>query len=124
MHDRMRLADLLGHDAVDEVGRSLGRVHDVRMRRDGPVLQPSNQPTYRLLGLVIGRGAVGRRLGYSDPDINGPWLLKAIFQAQTRRSRYVEWARVAGVVKGRVIVRGDGSDLPPVPPQEDQEGTP
>jgi hypothetical protein len=123
MSSQMKLSDLIGHAAVDETGRSLGRVHDVRMRRDGPVLQPSGQPTFRVLGVIVGTGALGRRLGYTESEVNGPWLLKVILQAWARRSRYVEWSRIAGTVGGRVVVRGDASDLPQVPSKEHQENS-
>ena len=34
----MRLSDLLGADVVDEAGRHAGRVHDVRLVQDGPLV--------------------------------------------------------------------------------------
>ena len=34
----MRLSELLGAEVLDEAGRSAGRVHDVRLVQDGPVL--------------------------------------------------------------------------------------
>lgn len=113
---RLRLSDLVGHQVVDESGRFLGRVHDVRMRRDGPVLQPAGERTYRVLGLVVGSGGVGRRLGYADPQLGGPWLLRAFFGARARRSRYLDWRLVSRVADGRVFARGQLGELAPVPP--------
>lgn len=118
------LAALIGAQAVDETGRSLGRVHDVRMRRDGPVLTPSNRATYRILGLILGAGTTGRRLGYTSPEVTGPLPLTAIFRARGRRSRYAEWGRVAALIGGMVIIRGDGTDLRPVPDTTGQEPPP
>ena len=37
----MRLSDLLGAEVLDEAGGSAGRVHDVRLVQDGPVLVAS-----------------------------------------------------------------------------------
>ncbi len=91
------------------------------MRRDGPVLQPSGAPTYRVIGLLVGGGAIGRRLGYTGPYVAGPWLLKAVFSRLARRGRYVEWPRVAGFRDRHIVVRGDGRDLPQVPREQEQE---
>ena len=40
----MRLSDLLGAEVVDQAGESAGRVHDVRLVQDGPVLGGSGPP--------------------------------------------------------------------------------
>jgi sporulation protein YlmC with PRC-barrel domain len=40
----MRLSELLGAEVVDEAGRSAGRVHDVRLVQDGPVVAASGPP--------------------------------------------------------------------------------
>lgn len=116
----MRLSDLIGHDVVDQSGQRLGRCHDVRMRRDGPVLQPSGKPAFRALGLVIGEGGIGHRLGYGISGVEGPWLLKLVFGWRAGRSRYVDWSQVAYVRAGQIVVRASTGELPPVPTQDEQ----
>lgn len=122
MNATMRVTDLLGSEVRDEHGRRVGRVHDVRMVREGPRLQPVGQPAYRVRGLIVGLGAVGRRLGYAGPSVTGPWLLKVVFGFLARRGRYIEWQRVQRVQDGVVTVRGDASVLPRVPALEDMSG--
>lgn len=116
----MRLTDLVGHEVVDESGQRLGRCHDVRMRRDGPVLQPSGEPAFRILGLVVGNGGIGLRLGYGVRGVEGPWLLKVVFSRRARRSRYVDWSWVADMRAGQIVVRGPTGELPSVPTQDEQ----
>jgi hypothetical protein len=93
------------------------------MRRDGPLLEPSHQPTYRVLGLIVGPGALGRRLGYTEHHVHGPWLLKTLLQAWARRSRYIPWSRIASITDDQIVIRGDGRDLPPVPTDLEQESS-
>jgi len=53
----MRLSELLGCVVVDERGRLVGRVHDVRLVQDGPPIGQFGA-SLRLLGLLVGRHAV------------------------------------------------------------------
>jgi hypothetical protein len=57
----MLISDLLEAQIVDEDGNSLGRVHDVRVRR----LERRTPDGYRLrvVGLVTGRRGIRERLG-------------------------------------------------------------
>jgi hypothetical protein len=66
----MRLSDLLGAEVLDEAGRSAGRVHDVRLVQDGPVVGGFGA-ALRLDGLLVGRRAVGARLGYDRGKMKG-----------------------------------------------------
>ena len=49
----------------------------------------------RRRGLIVGRRGIGTRLGYERAGITGPWLLRIIFSALDRRSRYIPWDDVA-----------------------------
>jgi hypothetical protein len=71
----MRLSELLGAEVVDQAGRSAGRVHDVRLVQDGPLIGGFGAGL-RLDGLIVGRRAVGARLGYERGDMGGPLLVK------------------------------------------------
>ena len=67
----MRLSDLLGKDVVTGSGRSLGRVHDVRLVQDGPLLPPWGA-AFRVHELAVGRRSLGTRLGYDRGDVTRP----------------------------------------------------
>ena len=54
----MRVGDLVGSMRVDDTGRRLGKVHDVRLVQAGPLLR-SNLAAFRLDGLLAGKGAIG-----------------------------------------------------------------
>jgi hypothetical protein len=58
----MRLSELLGAEAVDQAGRSACHVHDVRLVQDGPLVGGFGA-SLRVDGLLVGRRAVGARLG-------------------------------------------------------------
>ncbi|MBV8959459.1 MAG: PRC-barrel domain containing protein [Actinobacteria bacterium] len=105
----MRLSDLLHSSVYDASGECLGSVHDVRLVQDGPPL-PGGDAALRVDALVVGRGAMGLRLGYVRTATKGPWLLKVIFRRLARRARYVEWSQVAEHGEGRVTLR-PGADV-------------
>src|SRR3954468_14982204 len=100
----MRLSDLLDAEVEDSDGSTIGRVHDVRMVQDGPV-QGDFGAAFRVRGLVVGRPALGARLGLDRAEVRGPWILKAFF-AWLRTDLYVEWERVRCIEEGRVRIRG------------------
>ena len=108
----MRLSDLLRAEVVDEQGRALGRVHDVRMVKDGRPMGAFG-PAYRVSGLVVGRSAVGARLGYDRGRVKGPWMLVALWGRRSART-YIPWGRVRDVQAGRIRVEGQPEPLPPV----------
>jgi sporulation protein YlmC with PRC-barrel domain len=86
----MRLSEVLGRTIVDQGGREIGRVHDVRLVQDGPV--QGFDAGFRLHGLIAGPGSVGTRLGYGHGGTRGPWLIRMLFER--RRALYVPWERV------------------------------
>ena len=54
----MRLTDLLGAEVVDRCGQRAGRVHDVHLVQDGPLVGGFGAGL-RLGRLIVGRRAVG-----------------------------------------------------------------
>jgi sporulation protein YlmC with PRC-barrel domain len=90
----MRLTDLLGSEAVTSDGRSLGRVHDVRLVQDGPTLGDWGA-AFRVHDLVVGRGSLGTRLGYRHGHVKAPWLFRVLFGRQT--PELVPWSAVRSV---------------------------
>ncbi len=89
----LRVGLLFGRPAIDADGQPIGRVHDVRLRRDGPII-PGFGPALRLEGLVIGRGSIANRLGFDRHDITGPWPLDVWGRRAARRAKFVPWEYV------------------------------
>ena len=110
----MRLSDLLDSEVLDADGKTVGHVHDVRMVQDGPI-QGTFGAALRVQGLVVGRPALGARLGLDRADVKGPWILKAFFRA-IRTDLFVEWERVRSIEQDRVVIRGRERDLAPAAP--------
>ena len=110
----MRLSELLAMEAVDEAGERVGRVHDVRVRQDGPV-GAGYDAALQVTGLIVGTGGMAHRLGYRWSRSRGPWLLRVLMQRR-RRPRFVPWERIRAFDDGRVVVIGRAADLPPAEP--------
>jgi PRC-barrel domain len=107
----MRLSDLLGAEVIDEAGRSAGHVHDVRLIQDGPLVGGFGA-SLRLAGLIVGRRAIGARLGYERRQMQGPWLVKLLFGWLYHDGRYVEWDRTRSIEPDRIRISGSISNLP------------
>jgi sporulation protein YlmC with PRC-barrel domain len=107
----MRLTELLGAEVLDEAGRSAGRVHDVRLVQDGPLVG-SFGAALRLDGLVVGRRAVGARLGYERRQMQGPLLVKLLAGWLRHDGRLVPWDRVRAIEGDRIHISGSADDLP------------
>ena len=106
----MRLSELLRQPVVDESGQEVGRVHDVRLVRDGPEVDGFG-PAYRVVGLVVGPRGIGERLGYGRRAMTGPWMLAALFRVRHRRARFVPWDRVADVGDDKIRISGSAGEL-------------
>jgi hypothetical protein len=90
----LKLSALLGATVVDEGGTTLGRVHDVRVRRAAPA-GPAAPPAYEVEGLIVGRRGRLARLG----------ALAARRDEQAQPADVLPWSRVVEVTPGRVRVR-------------------
>ena len=107
----MRLTELLGAEVVDQAGRSAGRVHDVRLVQDGPLMGGFGAGL-RLDGLIVGRRAVGARLGYERREMHGPLLVKLLAGWLHHDGRFVAWDRVRAIEPDRIHISGSAADLP------------
>src|SRR5213592_4741823 len=107
----MRLSDLLGAEVLDQAGRSAGRVHDVRLVQDGPVMGGFGAGL-RLDGLIVGRRAVGARLGYDRGRMKGPLPVKLLAGWLRHDGRYVQWERIRSIEPDRIVISGTVEDLP------------
>jgi hypothetical protein len=111
----MLLSDLLHSTVVDAGGRELGPVDDVHVVQDGPVVEGFGA-TLRVVGLVVGHGALGVRLGFHRTSMKGPWLLAALFRRLERRALYVPWGDVEDHDGGVVHLAKAREELGPPPP--------
>jgi uncharacterized protein YrrD len=113
----MRLSELLGAEVVDQAGRSAGRVHDVRLVQDGPLVGGFGA-SLRVAGLIVGRRAVGARLGYERRDMRGPLLVKLLVGWLFHDGRYVAWDRIRSIKPDRIMISGSVADLPEPGPSQ------
>jgi sporulation protein YlmC with PRC-barrel domain len=107
----MRLSDLLEHEVVTDDGRRVGRVHDVRLVQDGPMLGVWGH-ALRLDALLVGGGSMLGRVGLHRHGAHGPWLLRTVLRLLVREPVVVPWDGVVEVGE-RVVVRrqpGGGAD--------------
>jgi hypothetical protein len=110
----MRLSELLGTEVRDVDGVRVGRVHDVRLVQDGPLLG-SFGAALRVDGLVVGQGGrngVAVRLGYHRQRVNGPYVLNRLVLAMERGARFVPWSAVDHVDRDVVRVGSRIDELP------------
>lgn len=106
----MRLSDLLDAEVVDVNQTTIGKVHEVRGVKDGPI-QGAFGAALRLDGLIVGRSSVGTRLGLDRTDTGRPAALKWVFAGIAGKRLYVPWDRIAAITTGRIIITGSGDDL-------------
>jgi len=106
----MRLTDLLGADVVDRCGQRAGRVHDVRLVQDGPLIG-GFRASLRLDRLIVGRRAMGARLGYERGNVNGPLLVRLLAGWLDHDGRFVPWDPVQAIESGRILISESGRDL-------------
>ncbi len=113
----MRLSELLGVEVVDGQGRSAGQVHDVHLAQDGPPVGAFGH-SFRVAGLVVGRRALGARLGYDRATMGGPAMVRWVVGGLRHGGRYVAWERIRSIEAGRATISVSADDLPPAPPSE------
>lgn len=101
----MRASELLAGTVLDEAGRSLGPVRDVRLDAE----------TYEVVGLVIGGGRLARMAhawGYAEGRAVGPWPFRRLTQRASRRARLIPAEKVVEWGPRIVRIRGSMDDLP------------
>ena len=106
----MRAADLLGRRVTGPGGEDLGRVLDIRVVQDGPLL--GAYAALRVDGLVVGTRAVSSRLGYDRAGVGGPKLVSGVVHALMRNNRYLPWADVEETGE---VIRSRTAQLAEVP---------
>jgi hypothetical protein len=102
--------ELLGAVVVDRDGERVGRVDDVRVVQDGPVVEGFGA-ALRLSDLVVGPGGIAVRLGYVRRGVRGPALVRVLARLLERRGRMVAWDQVARVAPGHVELAVPRSEL-------------
>jgi hypothetical protein len=107
----MRASDLLGAEVLDRWGEPVGKVNDIRLVQDGPLIG-SFGAALRVDALLAGPGSVGARLGYERADVRGPLPLKAFFATIHRHMSVVSWEHIAAIEHGRIRLRIEKAKLP------------
>jgi sporulation protein YlmC with PRC-barrel domain len=107
----MLASELLGTRVVDSEGVELGRVDDVRVRQDGPMIEGFGA-ALRLSGLVVGPGGLAVRLGYVRHGVQGPALVRWWAIRRERRCLLVPWDQVETCDVDVVTLRCARRDVP------------
>jgi hypothetical protein len=110
----MRMSDLLHTEVFDSEWKPIGRVQDVRLVQDGPLLGLSGA-AFRVDGFVVGKTGLGVRLGFHRANVKGPWALKAFFGRLENRARFVRWDEVAAWEERGLHLRRRFDELPGMP---------
>ncbi len=115
----MRLSDLLRSEVVDQRGRSLGRIRDIRLDADRDEAERS--PPRRLAGthLVVGRGFVAERLGYAYGPVRGPAVVRWLMQRWAARLKAVPIRDVVELTEGRIVASFDPDRRPAAGARDD-----
>ncbi|MDQ1585075.1 MAG: hypothetical protein QOJ90_1220 [Actinomycetota bacterium] len=101
-----RLSELLRLPVVDEDGRELGHVNDVRLAPTGRVNGVFTE--LAAVALIVADRHSGSLLGYDRRADQGPWLVRVIVRALHRHAGLVRWSSVQRVdwAAGRIMVQG------------------
>jgi hypothetical protein len=105
----MRLSDLLGVDMVDESGRRIATVRDVRLATGADGL-----PT-AVAGLVVGDGLLAgpsHGFGFVADRAAGPWPLRRLAGPARRAARFVAAGDVVAWGPDAITVRSDARLVP------------
>jgi hypothetical protein len=78
----MRISDLLASEVRRADGAVVGKIREVRIVQDGPIV--GTQAGFRVDALLVGKRSLGVRLGYHAGHIRGPWLLNMLFRRSSR----------------------------------------
>jgi len=107
----MRLTDVLDAEVVGRDGARIGRVSDVRLVQDGPILGEWGA-AFRIRDLIVTPRRTADWFGYERPEMNGPWMLNALFRFVHRGAVLVDWSLVTDCSERRIVVDGERSSLP------------
>jgi sporulation protein YlmC with PRC-barrel domain len=110
----MRLSDLLDSEVIDETGKMLGRVHEVRAIQNGP-LQGAFGAALTIEGLIVGRGSLGTRLGFDRTDVNAPAAVRWIFEGIKGNRFFVPWNKIVAIHEDGIRVAGTQDEFGPPP---------
>ncbi len=88
----LRVGSLCGRPVIGDKGR-IGIVLDVRVVQDGP-MKDGLKNSFRVDGLVVGRGQFTERLGLFRHRIHGPLLLRLLDGLIGPERKYVPWTQV------------------------------
>lgn len=106
----MRSSELLASVLVDEAGRRVGPIRDVRVGR-------TSREGFRVTGLVAGMGrfaGLAHAWGFAEGRAAGPWLLRVLTADASRRARFVPAERIVDWGPGEVRIDCSFDDLPPL----------
>ena len=105
------LSDLLGAAVVDDSGRSVGTVLELRAR---PIEQTGLEVgRLQVMSLVFGPHRLGGELGYTTVKDQGPRLLARAFRWWHRRDHETQWNDVEAISwDQRVVTLGPVEQLP------------
>jgi PRC-barrel domain len=98
----MRLSDLLASTVYDADGTSLGRVRDVRLVQDGPLID-GVQAAFRIDAVLAGGGLVGTRVGFGRGGVRGPAVLRWLFTRSERKARLIPMAALRWEQEARAL---------------------
>ena len=101
----MRVSDLVGAEVLDTANVMVGRVNDVRMVQDFPVVGDMGA-AFRVQSLIVGKHRLMAHMGLERAHIKGPWLLKAVAHRLHRDARAVPWDKIRSIEQG--VIRIDG----------------
>jgi sporulation protein YlmC with PRC-barrel domain len=93
----VRISELLASVVVDESGRRIGRVCELRLAKDD----------LRVVGLVVGDGFLADAAvawGFAEGRARGPWPLRKLTARAVRRITFVPFERVARWGHGKVVL--------------------
>jgi hypothetical protein len=97
----MLLSELLGLDVLDDEGRSVGTVIDVRLA--GPPAKGAG-PT-QLLGFVVSPHTRSSYLGYERTDATAPAMISAVLRWRHRGTFLAAWEDVARIETRAITLR-------------------
>jgi sporulation protein YlmC with PRC-barrel domain len=97
----MRASDLLGKDVVGHDGRSVGRVSEIHLVREGPPLGEFG-PSYTVDALRVSKHRTRNLFGYERRDARGPVAVRWFFRALHRGDRFVPWDEVVAVTSDAI----------------------